>query len=159
METVIHKAMRKNCSLILEMQLKAFSGLLAKYQDYEISPGNETIESIYRRFDQTFTDYYLIKHHSEVVGAVRVIRIEKDKACRISPIFVLPEYQGNGIAQDTFKILEDIYDGYLVWRLDTILEEKNNCYLYEKLGYKKTGKYEKIKENMTIVYYEKSVIR
>jgi hypothetical protein len=39
--------------------------------------------------------------------------------------------------------------------LDTILQEAGNCYLYEKLGYKKTGKTEKINDKMDIVYYEK----
>jgi len=39
--------------------------------------------------------------------------------------------------------------------LDTILQEKSNCYLYEKIGYKKTGQIEKINENMDIIYYEK----
>jgi hypothetical protein len=39
--------------------------------------------------------------------------------------------------------------------LDTILQEKGNCHLYEKIGYKKTGKIEKINERMDIVYYEK----
>ena len=40
--------------------------------------------------------------------------------------------------------------------LDTILQEEGNCYLYEKLGYKRTGKIEHINERMDIVYYEKN---
>ena len=39
--------------------------------------------------------------------------------------------------------------------LETILQEKGNCYLYEKLGYHQTGKTEQINERMTIVFYEK----
>ncbi|MBP5280061.1 MAG: hypothetical protein J6Z03_06220 [Erysipelotrichaceae bacterium] len=41
------------------------------------------------------------------------------------------------------------------WCLDTILQEKGNCYLYEKLGYNQTGKVDKINDKMDIVYYEK----
>jgi hypothetical protein len=41
------------------------------------------------------------------------------------------------------------------WILDTIFQEQGNCHLYEKIGYKKTGKIEKINERMDIVYYEK----
>lgn len=41
------------------------------------------------------------------------------------------------------------------WQLDTILEEKGNCHLYEKFGYRKTGKFEKISDIETIVFYEK----
>lgn len=41
------------------------------------------------------------------------------------------------------------------WELDTILEEIGNCYLYEKLGYCKTGKIEKINDKLTLVFYKK----
>ena len=39
--------------------------------------------------------------------------------------------------------------------LDTILQEAGNCYLYEKMGYHRTGHQAIIQENMTIVDYEK----
>ena len=41
------------------------------------------------------------------------------------------------------------------WQLDTILQEAGNCYLYEKMGYRQTGRLTPIQENMTIVDYEK----
>ena len=53
-----------------------------------------------------------------------------------------------------FEEIEKIY-GSDNWMLDTILQEESNCYLYEKLGYKRTGRIEKINERMDIVYYEK----
>jgi len=157
MDIKLRKAKRKDCELILDMQLTSFADLLETYQDYDISPGNETIDSIHRRYDQDFTDYHLIEYDSNTVGAVRVIRIERENACRISPIFILPEFQGKNIAQNVFKLLEDYYREYRIWRLDTILQEVGNCYLYEKLGYEQTGEYEEIKAGMTIVYYEKSL--
>ena len=40
--------------------------------------------------------------------------------------------------------------------LDTILQEKGNIHLYEKLGYKRTGKIERISYLMDIVYFEKN---
>ena len=42
------------------------------------------------------------------------------------------------------------------WSLDTILQEKGNLHLYEKLGYKRTGKMEKISGLMDIIYFEKN---
>ena len=42
------------------------------------------------------------------------------------------------------------------WSLDTILQENGNLHLYEKLGYHRTGKIEKINDRMDIVYYEKN---
>ncbi|XFO69495.1 hypothetical protein SPSIL_057290 [Sporomusa silvacetica DSM 10669] len=34
-------------------------------------------------------------------------------------------------------MLEQRYKDAKNWELDTILQEQGNCYLYEKLGYKK----------------------
>jgi hypothetical protein len=39
--------------------------------------------------------------------------------------------------------------------VDTILQEKGNLHLYEKLGYHQTGRVDKVNDHMDIVYYEK----
>lgn len=141
--------------LIWEMQIKSFKPLLKKYQDMDTNPGNETIDKVIMRLKQSFTYYYLIYLDDEIVGAIRVIdKNEVGKCKRISPIFVLPEYRGRGIAQKTIEEVEKIH-GYDNWELDTILQEKGNCYLYEKMGYKNTGKTEVINDKLTLVFYKK----
>jgi len=155
MEILLKKATLENIEEIHQMQIKSFKSLLEKYKDYDINPGNESIERIIQRFNQEFTDYYIIKMKNTSVGAIRVIRLENGLKCRVSPIFILPEYQNKGIAQKVFEIIEIKYKPKNGWILDTILQEKGNCYLYEKIGYKKTGKIEKINDNMYIIYYEK----
>lgn len=124
-----------------------------------MSPGNETRERIEERFNQIFSDYYLVKYDNEAVGAIRIIRMESKERCRVSPIFILPEYQGKGIAQEVFRLIEKEYPWAYIWELDTIKEEVGNCHLYEKVGYKLIGKEENIKNGMTIVYYEKNIER
>ncbi|HBD94294.1 MAG: GNAT family N-acetyltransferase [Spirochaetes bacterium GWF1_31_7] len=155
MKIELKKATIEDAILIYEMQIKAFAKLLGKYQDYEISPGAEKLERIIEKLNQSFTNYYLIKFEEQNVGAVRIITMENENKCRISPIFILDEYQNKGIAQKVFELIENKYKNINNWILDTILEEIGNCYLYEKLGYIKTGKIEEINENMHIVYYEK----
>ncbi|MDE5858832.1 MAG: N-acetyltransferase, partial [Oscillospiraceae bacterium] len=59
-----------------------------------------------------------------------------------------------GYAQRAIKEAENIH-GNGGWELDTILQERGNCYLYEKMGYRQTGQTKIINERMTIVYYEK----
>lgn len=140
--------------VIHDMQIKAFLPLLEKYQDDDTSPANETVDHIIFRLNQPTTDYYLINRGDRHVGAIRIVHKE-EKNYRISPIFILPEFQGQKIAQKVFAIIEDLYDDAHRFELDTILEEQGNCYLYEKLGYKKTGQRLKINDRMTIVYYEK----
>lgn len=89
------------------------------------------------------------------VGAIRVIdKSEEGKAKRISPIFIMKEYRNRGIAQKAMQLAEEIH-GCFGWELDTILQEKGNCHLYEKMGYYQTGKTEKINDNMTLVFYKK----
>ncbi len=66
----------------------------------------------------------------------------------------MPKYRNKGYAQQAIAEAERIH-GEQHWKLDTILQERGNCYLYEKLGYHQTGKTEQINDRMTIVFYEK----
>ncbi|MEC0238422.1 GNAT family N-acetyltransferase [Paenibacillus dokdonensis] len=157
MELSLFKAGIDEASMIHEMQVKTFMPLLNKYQDFETSPANETVERIIDRLKQSFTDYYIIKNSNISVGAIRIVRKE-NKTFRVSPVFILPEHQGKGIAQRVFSIIENIYNDATVWELATILQEQGNCYFYEKLGYQKTGGIKEINDKMTIVFYEKCLI-
>lgn len=156
MNVKVIKADFQDLQLLHDLQIRSFESLLEKYKDYHMSPGNESMEQIIRRYNQDMTTYWLIKADEKIVGGVRVITGENDRY-RISPIFILPSEQGKGIAQETFRLLERFYENSKLWMLDTILEEEGNCYLYEKIGYKETGRLEKIKNGMTIVYYEKRI--
>lgn len=157
MELSLFKAGLNEASMIHEMQIEAFMPLLKKYQDYETSPANETVERIIDRLKQSFTDYYTINNSNVPIGAIRTVR-KDNSTFRVSPVFILPEHRGKGFGQKVFSMIEDIYNDAVVWELDTILQEQGNCYLYEKLGYQKTGETKEINEKMTIVYYEKRLI-
>ncbi len=158
MKISLVKAKLKDAETIHAMKVKTFMPLLDKYQDFETNPANESIERVINRINQSFTDYYIIKNFATVVGGIRIIK-RGNKTYRVSPIFILPEYQGKGIAQKVFKIIEEIYNDARKWELDTILQERGNCYLYEKLGFKKTGKTQVINRKMTLVYYEKNILK
>jgi GNAT superfamily N-acetyltransferase len=157
MDITLFKSGPNEASIIHEMQIRAFMPLLDKYQDYETSPANESVERILDRLNQSFTDYYIIKGSNISIGAIRIVKKE-NKTYRVSPIFILPEHQGKGIAQKVFSIIEDIYNDAEIWELETILQEQRYCYLYEKLGYQKTGEIKQINDRMTIVFYEKRLI-
>lgn len=157
MDIVLTKATLDDAEEIHRMQLRSFKSLLDKYRDYDISPGAEPLQKVVDRLSQSFTRYYLIEADTEPVGAIRVVLLDEGSRCRISPVFVIPEYQDKGIAQRVFSLIETMYHPVRGWELETILEEKGNCHLYEKIGYEKTGRYEKIHDKMTLVYYEKVV--
>ena len=122
------------------MQIEAFKELLYKYQDFDTSPANETVEKVETRLKQDFTFFYFICIGQQKVGAIRIIDKKEDgKNKRISPIFILPAFQGKGIAQKAIRLCEEMH-GNENWELDTILQEPENCHLYEKMGYRQTGK-------------------
>ena len=106
------------------------------------------------RFEQPWTKYFFITADGVDVGAVRVIDKKDGSRKRISPIFIMPEYRGRGYAQKAMLAIEEMY-GSDNWCLDTILQEKGNLHLYEKMGYHRTGQIEHINERMDIVFYEK----
>ena len=151
----LKQAKLKDLNTILQMQKEAFAELYAKYQDTETSPATENYEKILFRFNQPETTYYFIMADNVKVGVIRIVDC-KDGITRkrISPIFIMPEYRNKGYAQQAIKEAERIH-GKNHWKLDTILQEKGNCYLYEKLGYHQTGKTEQINDKITIVFYEK----
>ena len=144
-----------DCEKIWSLQIEAFADLLAKYQDYETSPGNEPKENIQAKLLDEFTFFYFIYLEDEIAGAVRVVDRKNGNRKRIAPIFIIKKFRNRGLAQKTFEEIERIH-GSNHWMLDTILQEEGNCHLYEKLGYKRTGITEKINERMDIVYYEKN---
>ena len=149
------RASLKDTKEIWEMQVKSFGELLDKYQDFETNPANEFISNIEMRLKQNFTFFYFICIDNKKVGAIRIIdHKEENKNKRISPIFILPKYRNKGIAQSVIKICEEIH-GNNNWELSTILQEKGNCYLYEKLGYSSTGKTQVINDRLTLIFYEK----
>lgn len=154
----LNKANMNDCCEIHGMQVIAFKELLDKYQDIHTNPGAESVEHITRRMEQDFTDYYFISLNSLHIGAVRIVRLDRDKA-RIAPMFILPEFQGKGYAQQILEQLENLYPNTSIWELDTIKQESKLCHLYEKMGYIPTGKEEIIKDDMTIIFYEKRVNR
>ena len=155
----LNKTTLSDAKLIHAMQLKAFELLLRTYQDYDTNPGNEAIERIVSRINQPHSIYYLIKMDKEIVGAIRVLELDEGKKCRISPIFVLPQFQNKGIGQRAMQLAETLYPNAAKWVLGTILEEKGNCHLYEKMGYCQTGETKRLNEKLTLVFYEKNLGR
>ena len=151
---ILKVATEEDMQTVWKMQISAFSDLLDKYRDYETSPAAESFEKVMARFRQPWTTYYFIVADDETVGVIRVVDKKDGSRKRISPIWIMQEYRNRGYAQAAITAAEQIH-GSGNWCLDTILQEKGNLHLYEKMGYHQTGKTEKINELMDIVFYEK----
>ena len=151
----LRKATEDDLRQILYIQVKSFAQLLVKYEDFESSPAAEGMDDILRRFQQPFTDYYLIILDDQEIGMLRVC--DFGEHCRLSPLCILPEFQGKGYAQQAMAIMEKLYPNAHLWQLDTIAQEEKLRHLYEKMGYRRLEKTEQIKPGMELIYYEKPI--
>nr|WP_144926679.1 GNAT family N-acetyltransferase [Paenibacillus bovis] len=154
MEVVLERATNNDAQAIFELQVESFMPLLQKYQDYETNPANETIEKVIRRINRSNGGFFKILADNILVGAICIYWKENYQFC-ISPMFIHPAFQGNGIAQKTITIIEKMFPQAQSWELDTLLEEERNCHLYEKMGYSQTGVKKKLNEYATLVFYKK----
>lgn len=157
MSVKLISATKEDMKTIWKMQVEAFTSLLEKYHDYDMSPATESFERIMQKFEQPWTTYFFIESDGEKVGAIRIIDKNDGSRKKISPIWIMPAFRNKGYAQQAIKEAEKLY-GSDHWCLDTILQEKGNLHLYEKLGYHQTGKTEHINDRMDIVFYEKDSI-
>ena len=138
------------------MQIESFMPFYEKYHD-EGSPAIESIERVRARAAQPWRKYYFIVKDGARVGAINVGRKASDseESCfYISPMFILPQYQNQGIGYVAIQKAFAMHPDVNVWKLDTILQEAGNCHLYEKCGFVRVGEEHVINENMTLVEYE-----
>ena len=148
------RASLSDAETIWRMQVRAFTELLERYQDFDTSPARESLERLRAKMSQAHRHYYFIQADGADAGVICVVADAATGRKRISPIFVMPEFRNLGIAQAAIRAAEAIY-GADNWFLDTIQQEAGNCHLYEKLGYRLTGETRAVNQRMTLVYYEK----
>jgi GNAT superfamily N-acetyltransferase len=155
MQLKLVKATPSDADAIFEVQVSSFKPLLEKYKDYDTNPANETKERVIQRISNPHGGFFKILVNDVLVGAIRVLWKEGTTCFGISPMFILPEHQGKGIAQKTISLIEEMYPQATSWELRTILEEERNCYLYEKMGYSKTGETKTLNDRTTLVSYQR----
>ncbi|OHX12230.1 hypothetical protein BI347_00985 [Chromobacterium sphagni] len=158
MEIRLIKAGLDDAVALHRMQVEAFTPLLRKYQDHAFSPATESLDRLIEKLKQPNSDFYLIRRGDESVGAIRVVSLNGGEQGRISPVFILPAFQSQGLAQQAIRLVEQLYQPSHGWCLDTILEEEGNCHLYEKLGFVRFGAAKLARPGMHLVSYRKAAV-
>ena len=69
MAITLKKATREDIETIWKMQVEAFTELLDKYQDFDMSPATESLEKIIAKFEQPWTTYYYIEKPKVIISA------------------------------------------------------------------------------------------
>lgn len=139
------------------MKYKAFVPLYAKYRDRETSPAKEPIEKVIRQLGDKASDYWIILFSEEPVGAIRIIHEEGETEARISPFFIVPAFQGLGIGQAVLGRIFRMYAGVRLWKLETLKQETKDRHIYEKFGFTKTGREQRINSRLSTIRYKKAV--
>ena len=138
-------------------QKKGFKDTLDKYRDYDTSPATERLKKFSIHFLNPIIDSYWVLWGGKIAGAMEIG--SRNDHMLVNRFYILPEYRNQGVGQRALIIAERKYPESTEWRLDTILEEKNNIHLYEKLGYVEYGERKIINERMTIINYKKEIKR
>lgn len=141
--------------LLHEMQVESFMPLYEKYHD-DMSPALESVDRIRARASRPNRQYYFILKDGARVGVINIGHNDPDeKRCAyISPLFILPRYQNQGIGYATIMKAFDTLPDVITWKLETILQEAGNCHLYEKCGFVRVGEEHIVNEAMTLIDYE-----
>ncbi|PFM47454.1 GNAT family N-acetyltransferase [Bacillus cereus] len=155
MKITLENATENDAVALFQMQIDSFTPLLNKYKDYETSPANESIEKMILRINNPSNNFYKIIFDSNLVEAICIFKKELPYKFWISPMFIHPNNQGKGIAQQVLFLIEEMVPKARSFELATILEEERNCFLYEKMGYKRTEVTKKLNDKTTLVYYKK----
>jgi len=98
----IKPALMSEAATLLELQKLAYQSEAALYNDYEIKPLTQTLESA--RAD--FQEQIILKAecNDQIVGSVRGHLI--NGACRIGRLFVHPGFQHRGIGAQLMQAIE-----------------------------------------------------
>ena len=153
MKVALVRATAADAQELWRMQKAGFAELLERYQDFDTNPAAEPLEKTIMRLQQPWRHFYFVMEGNTPVGAISV-RVLDEGWKKLGPLWVQPVWRGKGIAQEAIRQVEEIH-GSRKWVLDTILQEKGNCHLSEKMGYHQTGKTQVVNERMTLVDYVK----
>ena len=152
-EITLRRAGPSDGEQLWALQRAAFLPLLEKYRDDDTSPAAQPLEGLLEKMERPGSVFFFILLDGEPVGGLCTAR--REEGVRLSPLFILPEYQDRGYAQRAMALAEQLYPPGERWFLDTISQEAKLCHLYEKMGYRRYGEEKPLQEGMTLVHYEK----
>jgi len=148
----IERATVLDAEEILALQKLAYRSEAEIYNDFNIPPLVQTLESIEKDFENQVFLKFLID--GRIIGSVRAYA--KGDTCYIGRLIVHPEFQNRGIGTKLMSEIEKIFNHCKRFELFTGDKSERNLYLYQKLGYQAYKK-ANITNQTTIIYLEKKV--
>ena len=122
---------------ILKLQKECFQAEAAIYQDWMIAPLLETAEAFEKALE---THTMLIgAAGGMIVGSVRAEMI--DGVCKISRLFVAPQFQGHGAGKLLLSAIEGAFPLANAYVLSVGHKSHKNIRFYEQQGYTKSSQF------------------
>ncbi len=130
----ILKAEINDSADILILQKVAFISEAELYNDFNIEPLTQTLDSI----EEDFKNYVFLKaeYKNRIVGSVKAR--ETGDFCWIGRLIVAPEFQNRGIGRELMTRIENEFPATKEYLLCTGYKSYKNIKLYESLGYLKS---------------------
>lgn len=147
---IIMSAERADAQEILELQRIAFESEAVLYNDRNIAPLSESVESLRRDFDNHIVLKATLR--DRIVGTIRATEV--DGCCVLRKMSVLPEYQGRWLGVRLMREMEKRFPGVRKFLLFTGYRSERNIGLYLRLGYKVTHLEDRSPE-VSLVHMEK----
>lgn len=151
MQINILKAQKSDLVTILQLQKDCYLSEAEIYNDYEIQPLTQDLESLEKEFENSIILKSVI--NGEIVGSIR--GYIANETAYIGKLIVRNDHQNKGIGRLLMESIELSFTDCKRIELFTGFKSEKNLYLYNKLGYKEF-KRKVIDANLTLVYLEKA---
>ena len=148
---IIQQAKKSDLATILVLQKQCYQQEAAIYEDYQIPPLVQTIQSIQTDFEQQV--FLKLVEQEQIIGSVRGY-IEKD-ICKVGRLIVHPDFQNKGYGKQLMKAIEKEFPTANQFELFTGHRSIKNLSFYKKLGYQEFQQ-QKIHDRLTLVYLKKN---
>ena len=128
---IIAEAALEDLPALLALQKICYQQEAEIYQDFDIPPLTQTIESII--YD--FNCYFFLKavDDKKIIGSVRGSL--EEGTCKIGRLIVHPDLQNRGVGSRLMNAIEKAFPEAKRFELFTGYKSQKNLFLYKKLGY------------------------
>ena len=116
---------------IWRIQKEAFEGQAKIYDNYELPPLTQTLDTLMAEFG--YKTFYKAEVDAQVVGSVRITIA--DMEVEVERLIVAPQFQNEGIGTHIMKTVEKIIGEWKIIKLFTGDRSERNIHVYKKLGY------------------------
>lgn len=148
MEIVLAK--KKDLLEILELQKNCYQDEAELYNDFEIPPLTQTLESIEKDFERE--TFLKIEVENLIIGSVRGY-VDQD-TCKIGRLIVDRNFRNQGLGAKLMQAIESEFTFVKRFELFTGHKSEKNLFLYNKLGYAEFHR-QRINEKLEFVFLEK----